>query len=317
MPTAPLNSTCGSSLRITYPFWVSSRPSYCGHPAFKLECHKGLKRSTVIWLGVGAATGGVILGLSFSELEEATNHFSPEKQIGKGGFGNVYHGTLTDGREVAIKRMYDRSNQKVEQSLNEVDILAKLRHKHLVTLYGCRSQQGSELLLVYEFISNGTCTDHLRGSKANLGLLTWPVRLNIAIETASALDVIHRDVKTQNILLDKDLSVKVGDFGISRLFPVDLSHVSTTPQGTPGYVDPEYYRYFQAAAKSDAYSFGVVLAELLSSKKVMDSARQRDDINLANMFKNRYLNSAMDEFVDPLLGFENEDVKEEVMAMAR
>ncbi|PKI32200.1 hypothetical protein CRG98_047409 [Punica granatum] len=196
--------------------------------------------------------------------------------------------------------------------MNEVEILTRLRHENLVTLYGCTSRRSRELLLVYEFIPNGTVADHLHGKRAGLGLVPWKVRLNIAIETADALaylhesDVIHRDVKTNNILLDNNFRVKVADFGLSRLFPNDVTHVSTAPQGTPGYVDPEYYQCYQLTDKSDVYSFGVVLCELISSKPAVDTNRHRHDINLANMAVNKIQNHTLHELVDPSLGFEGD-----------
>ena len=141
--------------------------------------------------------------------------------------------------------------KRVEQFMNEVEILTKIRHQNLVALYGCTSQRSQELILVYEYVSNGTVADHLHGNRSKSCLLTWPVRLSIAIESAEALaylhvsDVIHRDVKTNNILVDENFQVKVADFGLSRLFPTDVTHVSTAPQGTPGYVDPEYFQCYQ------------------------------------------------------------------------
>lgn len=193
--------------------------------------------------------------------------------------------------------------------MNEVEILTRLRHANLVTLYGCTSKRSRELLLVYEYIPNGTVADHLHGKRSKSGLLSWPIRLNIAIETADALaylhasDIIHRDVKTNNILLDNDFHVKVADFGLSRLLPNDVTHVSTAPQGTPGYVDPEYYQCYQLTEKSDVYSFGVVLIELLSSLQAVDINRHRQDINLANMGINKIQNHTLHELVDPGLDF--------------
>ena len=137
-----------------------------------------------------------------------------------------------------MKRLYRHNYKRVQQFINEVEILAKLRHPNLVLLYGCTSTQSHDLLLVYEYIPNGTVADHLHGPEANPSLLTWPIRMNIAIETASALaylhatEIIHRDVKTNNILLDHNFCVKVADFGLSRLLPNDVTHVSTAPQGT-------------------------------------------------------------------------------------
>ncbi|KAL6960968.1 non-specific serine,threonine protein kinase [Sarracenia purpurea var. burkii] len=247
---------------------------------------------------------------SYNELEEATDTFNPSRELGDGGFGRVYYGKLQDGRKVAVKRLYENNFKRVEQFINEIEILTRLRHENLVTLYGCTSKRSRELLLVYEYIPNGTVADHLHGKRANSGLLSWPIRLNVAVETADALaylhasDIIHRDVKTTNILLDHNFRVKVADFGLSRLFPTDVTHVSTAPQGTPGYVDPEYYQCYQLTEKSDVYSFGVVLIELISSKMAVDTNRDRHDINLSSMAVNKIQNHALHELVDPCLGFE-------------
>ncbi|TXG57340.1 hypothetical protein EZV62_018653 [Acer yangbiense] len=251
---------------------------------------------------------------SYSELAEATNNFHHEQELGGGGFGTVYHGILRDGREVAVKRLYEHNYKRVEQFMNEIKILTLLRHKNLVLLYGCTSCRSQGLLLVYEFISNGTVADHLYGDRANSCLLTWPIRMNIAIETATALaclhasDIIHRDVKTNNILLDNKFCVKVADFGLSRLFPTDVTHVSTAPQGTPGYVDPEYHQSYQLTDKSDVYSFGVVLIELISSMPAVDMSRHANEINLANLAINRIQKRAVDELIDPCLGSHLDEV---------
>ncbi|KAG6394360.1 hypothetical protein SASPL_144944 [Salvia splendens] len=247
---------------------------------------------------------------TYPELEEATNNFDPSKELGEGGFGTVYYGVLADGRVVAVKRLYENNFKRVEQFMNEVEILTQVRHPNLVALFGCTSKRSRELLLVYEYIPNGTVADHLHGKRAASGLLSWPVRLNIAIETAEALaylhksEIIHRDVKTNNILLDNDFHVKVADFGLSRLFPLDATHVSTAPQGTPGYVDPEYYQCYQLTEKSDVYSFGVVLIEFISSLQAVDTNRHRHDINLANMAVNKIQNHTLHELVDSSIGFE-------------
>lgn len=222
-----------------------------------------------------------------------------------------------------MKRLYENNFKRVEQFMTEVEILTCLRHPNLVLLHGCTSKRSQELLLVYEYISNGTVSDHLNGNRSSSALMTWPVRLSIAIESAEALaylhqkDVIHRDVKTTNILLDDKFRVKVSDFGLSRLFPTDVTHVSTAPQGTPGYVDPEYYQCYQLTDKSDVYSFGVVLVELISSLPAVDTNRHRHDINLANMAINKIQNHALHELVDPSLGFEKDyDVRRMTTAVA-
>lgn len=264
-----------------------------------------------------------VQAFTYSELQEATNNFDPSKELGEGGFGTVYFGKLHDGRSVAVKRLYENNYRRVEQFMNEVRILARLVHPNLVSLYGCTSRHSRELLLVYEYVSNGTVADHLHGKKAKHGKLSWHVRMNIAVETASALkylhvsDIIHRDIKTNNILLDAHFRVKVADFGLSRLFPNDQTHVSTAPQGTPGYVDPEYHECYQLTDRSDVYSFGVVMIELISSLPAVDITRHRHEINLSNMAINRIQNRTLHEIVDPTLGFESDPkVKKMIHAMA-
>ncbi|XP_076931720.1 LEAF RUST 10 DISEASE-RESISTANCE LOCUS RECEPTOR-LIKE PROTEIN KINASE-like 1.1 [Bidens hawaiensis] len=195
--------------------------------------------------------------------------------------------------------------------MNEVEILTKLRHSHLVLLYGCTLRQSRELLIIYEYIPNGTVADHLHGEHTNSGLLSWPIRIKIAIETASALvylhasEIIHRDVKTNNILLDHNFSVKVVDFGLLRLIPNNATHVSMAPQGIPGYLDPQYHQCYQLTDKSDVYSFGVVLIELISSMAAVDLSRTKDDISLANLALNRIQTCAIDQLINPVLGFES------------
>ncbi|KAH7658437.1 Non-specific serine/threonine protein kinase protein [Dioscorea alata] len=241
---------------------------------------------------------------SYRELQEATDNFSESKELGDGGFGTVYKGILQDGRTVAIKRLYGNNYKRAEQFMNEVAILSRLRHQNLVSLYGSTSRHSRELLLVYEFIPNGTVADHLHGHLSHSSPLPWPIRLNIAIQTATALTylhaiqppIIHRDVKTTNILLDQNFNVKVADFGLSRLVPVDATHVSTAPQGTPGYLDPVYYRCYRLTDKSDVYSFGVVLMELISSKPAVDV--RRSEINLASMAVDKMQRNELEEFVD-------------------
>lgn len=260
---------------------------------------------------------------SYDELVEATSNFDPSKELGDGGFGTVYYGKLKDGRSVAVKRLYDNNFKRAEQFRNEVEILTGLRHPNLVSLFGCSSKQSRELLLVYEYVANGTLADHLHGPQANPSSLPWSIRLKIAVETASALKylhaskIIHRDVKSNNILLDQNFNVKVADFGLSRLFPMDKTHVSTAPQGTPGYVDPDYHLCYQLSKKSDVYSFAVVLMELISSLPAVDITRTRQEINLSNMAVVKIQSHKLHEMVDPSLGFDTDTrVKETVIAVA-
>ncbi|KAM0012224.1 putative protein kinase RLK-Pelle-WAK-LRK10L-1 family [Helianthus debilis subsp. tardiflorus] len=255
---------------------------------------------------------------SYKELEDATKNFDPSRELGDGGFGAVFYGKLKDGREAAVKKLHEHNYNRVQQFRNEIEILTKLRHPNLVVLYGCISRQSHELLLVYEYVPNGTVADHLHGEQANPSLLTWPIRMNIAIETASALvylhasEIIHRDVKTTNILLDHNFGVKVADFGLSRLITNNVAHLSTAPQGTPGYVDPQYHQRYQLTDKSDVYSFGVVLIELISSMVAVDLDRSPDEISLANLALNKIQRRAIDELIDPVL---RSDTNPETMNM--
>ncbi|XP_044489013.1 LEAF RUST 10 DISEASE-RESISTANCE LOCUS RECEPTOR-LIKE PROTEIN KINASE-like 1.1 [Mangifera indica] len=261
---------------------------------------------------------------SYSELAKATNNFSDEKELGNGGFGSVYYAKLQDGREVAVKRLHEHNCRRVKQFMNEVKILTHLHHRNLVSLYGCTSQQSQQgLLLVYEYVPNGTVADHLHGNLATPGSLAWPIRMNIAIETAAALaylhasDIIHCDVKTKNILLDNNFCVKVADFGLSRWFPADVTHVSTMPQGSPGYLDPEYYHCYHLTDRSDVYSFGVVLIELISTLPAVDKKRSRDEINLAEFAMNRIQKHAIEQLVDPCLGYQSdEDIRRMTTSVA-
>ncbi|KAK9674038.1 hypothetical protein RND81_12G206600 [Saponaria officinalis] len=254
---------------------------------------------------------------SQAELELATNNFNQSRKLGIGGFATVYYGKLEDGTEVAVKRFHQnhRNNtRQMGQFMNEVNILALCRHEHLVRLFGCTSRNDPDVLLVYEFVENGTVSDHIHGKKARTSKLSCQIRLQIATETAEALtflhhqDVIHRDVKSSNILLDGTFRVKVADFGLERLFPEDATHVSTVPQGTLGYVDPQYHRLCRLTEKSDVYSFGVVLMELISSKRAVCFNRPTDDANLAMMAIDRVKKNARVEIIDPTLGYDTDPI---------
>ncbi|CAL5372015.1 unnamed protein product [Camellia sinensis] len=283
-----------------------------------------VRRKLLIGFGT---TGITIIGMSLifiinhfrykkrygtSSWEKATSNFDSKIELGDRGFGTIYEGKLRDGRIVAVKRLYEHNFKRAEQFMNEVEILTHLCHQNLVSLYGCTTHHCRELLLVYEYIPNGTVANHLHGERVKPRSLCWTTERSIAIETTSALaylhtsDVIHRDVKTNIILLDNNFCVKVADFGLSRLFPNDITHVSTAPQRNPGYVDPQYHECYQLTDKSDVYSFGVVLVELILSKPAVDISRHRHEINLSTMAINKIQNHKLHELVDPCLGFDSD-----------
>ncbi|XP_022634913.1 probable LRR receptor-like serine/threonine-protein kinase At1g67720 isoform X3 [Vigna radiata var. radiata] len=214
---------------------------------------------------------------SFSEIENATNNF--EKKIGAGGFGVVYYGKLKDGKEIAVKVLTSNSYQGKREFSNEVTLLSRIHHRNLVQLLGyCRDEENS--MLVYEFMHNGTLKEHLYGPLANGRSINWIKRLEIAEDAAKGIEylhtgcvpvVIHRDLKSSNILLDKHMKAKVSDFGLSKLAVDGVSHVSSIVRGTVGYLDPEYYISQQLTDKSDVYSFGVILLELMSGQEAISN----------------------------------------------
>ncbi|THG05547.1 hypothetical protein TEA_016700 [Camellia sinensis var. sinensis] len=251
------------------------------------------------------------------DLKKATNNFNENNVLGKGGQGIVYKGVLPDNTIVAIKkpRVADQSQSQIEQFINEVIILSQVNHRNVVKLLGC-CLETKVPFLVYEFITNGTLYDHIHTACQRASSITWENRLRIAAETATALSylhsaastpIIHRDVKTANILLDDNYVAKVSDFGSSRLTPVDQIQLATLVQGTHGYLDPESLQTSQLTEKSDVYSFGVVLVELLTGKEAISFDRCAAERNLA-----MYFILAMKE--DRLFEIVDEQVKNEAKA---
>ncbi|KAG5043455.1 putative LRR receptor-like serine/threonine-protein kinase RKF3 [Glycine max] len=252
----------------------------------RLEVEKR-KGAGISELGLGSGLDSInqsttLIRFSFDEIKKATRNFSRDNIIGSGGYGNVYKGMLLDGSQVAFKRFKNCSVAGDASFTHEVEVIASVRHVNLVTLRGyCTATtnlEGHQRIIVTDLMENGSLYDHLFGSaKKNL---TWPIRQKIALGTARGLaylhygaqpSIIHRDIKASNILLDHNFEAKVADFGLAKFNPEGMTHMSTRVAGTMGYVAPEYALYGQLTERSDVFSFGVVLLELLSGRKALQT----------------------------------------------
>ncbi|KAJ9550794.1 hypothetical protein OSB04_014839 [Centaurea solstitialis] len=246
----------------------------------------------------------------FHEIQLATNNFDESFVIGRGGFGKVYKGNIINGSSVvvaAIKRLDSMSKQGATEFWAEVEMLSKLRHCNLVSLFG-HCNYGKEMMLVYEYMPNGTLEDHLH----KLGTpLSWLQRLKICIGAARGLHylhtgtgiqvgIIHRDVKTSNILLHESWTAKISDFGLSKIGPTDQPStcVSTLVKGTFGYFDPDYYATGKLTRKSDVYAFGVVLLEVLCRKRAVDPTLGEEQWNLARWAQESIRDGKLKHIVD-------------------
>ncbi|EEF51974.1 BRASSINOSTEROID INSENSITIVE 1-associated receptor kinase 1 precursor, putative [Ricinus communis] len=246
------------------------------------------------------------MNFKYEVLEKATNFFNDETKLGQGGAGSVYKGSLPDGRTVAVKRLVYNTRQWVDQFFNEVNLISGIRHANLVKLLGC-SIEGPESLLVYEYVPNRSL-DQILFVKSTIHILSWQQRYHIILGTAEGLaylhggcgvKIIHRDIKTSNILLDEKLIPKIADFGLARCFAADNTHITTGIAGTLGYMAPEYLIRGQLTEKADVYSFGVLVLEIASGKKNSVYSQGSGSI-LHNVWKH-YKARTLAEAIDPAL----------------
>ncbi|KAJ1261177.1 hypothetical protein BS78_09G007700 [Paspalum vaginatum] len=248
---------------------------------------------------------------SYDELYQITDGFSAQKLLGEGGFGSVYKGSLPDGKDVAIKRLKDGGGQGEREFQAEVEIISRVHHRHLVSLVGyCISND--QRLLVYDYVPNDTLHYHLHGH--GMPVLEWSTRIKIAAGAARGIAylhedchprIIHRDIKSSNILLDSNFEAKVADFGLARLALDAVTHVTTRVMGTFGYMAPEYASSGKLTERSDVFSFGVVLLELITGRKPVDASRPLGDESLvewARPLLSRALDTGdLEGLVDPRL----------------
>ncbi|KAJ0441395.1 putative protein kinase RLK-Pelle-RLCK-V family [Helianthus annuus] len=242
-----------------------------------------------------------------NELEIATSYFATENVIGEGGYGIVYRGVLRDGCVVAVKNLLNNKGQAEKEFKVEVEAIGKVRHKNLVGLIGFCAD-GAKRLLVYEYIDNGNLEQWLHGDVGPISPLTWDIRMKIAIGTAKGLaylheglepKVVHRDVKSSNILLDRKWNAKVSDFGLAKLLGSEKSYVTTRVMGTFGYVSPDYASTGMLNECSDVYSFGVLLMEIVTGRSPVDYSRAPGEMNLVDWFRGMVASRRGEELLDP------------------
>lgn len=259
-----------------------------------------------------------ITRFSYRELVRATSNFDQGNKIGEGGYGPVYKGTLKDGTVIAVKVLSLHSRQGAKEFLNELLAISDVTHENLVKLYGC-CVEGNHRILVYNYLENNSLAHTLLDSRHSNIQFNWRTRVNICIGVAQGLaflhgsvspHIVHRDIKASNILLDKDMTPKISDFGLAKLLPPDVSHVSTRVAGTLGYLAPEYAIRGHVTRKADVYSYGVLLIEIVSGRCNTDTKLPYDDQILLEKTWRYYGRGNLEKIIDSSLVGDDLDVDE-------
>ncbi|CAN1324695.1 Probable serine/threonine-protein kinase At1g01540 [Linum perenne] len=279
------------------------------HQGIQVDVGRG--HNNISYPGGSSGEGGLLRGggsgtgwghwYTLRELEEATNCFADSNVVGEGGYGIVYHGVLQDGGQVA--------GQAEREFKVEVEAIGRVRHKNLVRLLGYCAE-GARRMLVYEYVNNGNLEQWLHGEVGPCSPLTWEIRMNIILGAAKGLaylheglepKVVHRDVKSSNILLDQLWNAKVSDFGLAKLLCSERSYITTRVMGTFGYVAPEYASTGMLNESSDVYSFGILVMEIISGRNPVDYARPPEEVNLVDWIKKMVTSRNAEGVLDPKL----------------
>ncbi|RRT73320.1 hypothetical protein B296_00006284 [Ensete ventricosum] len=261
------------------------------------------------------------------ELIHATENFREGNKLGEGGFGAVYWGRTSKGVEIAVKRLKAMTAKAEMEFAIEVEILARVRHKNLLSLRGFSAGK-KERLIVYDYMPNNSLHSHLHGRRSAELLLDWRTRTRIAIGAAEGLaylhheaspHIIHRDIKAGNVLLDADFCAKVADFGFGKLIPEGVSHMTTRVKGTLGYLAPEYAMFGKVSESCDVYSFGILLLEIVSARKPIEKlpgGDMRDIVQWASLLAAK---GAWGRIADPRLGgnFKQDELQDAVVIAFR
>lgn len=254
---------------------------------------------------------------SLKELHAATNNFNYDNKLGEGAFGSVYWGQLWDGSQIAVKRLKVLSNNAEMEFSVEVEILARVRHKNLLSLRGYCAE-GQERLIVYDYMPNLSLLSHLHGHHSAECLLDWNRRMNIAIGSAEGIaylhhhatpHIIHRDIKASNVLLDADFKAQVADFGFAKLIPDGATHVTTRVKGTLGYLAPEYAMLGKASESCDVYSLGILLLGLATGKRPLEKLSSSMKRTITDWALPLACEGRLSELADPRLNGKYEDVE--------